>query len=548
MGILLAIGEPAVAAPTVWTFAQKGDADGTIVENSSTSLTINASSSDDEANIDYAYQSVSSGDIQLICTLPSSYSGTLEDFSGFGIGLTEGTADGDYFVQNWWPNIGTARAKFGTPPSFSTQTGIASQSLPYYLAITYDDTANEIRAWESADNIDWFQIGATISKTLTYDVLAYVFGTSHDTPSTSTATITGCTLTGTITISEAVDPGNRTGIIQEITVLDTTFGPQGDVVDGIVVQTWDTSNSYHANDGGTWDSNWNTTRVDILTEEGVSGPETDDALRNRIEYDIPYTDEQNAPRDKIFWSPGGFSEGLNSEAEYWLGAGIFLPSDYDSDGEFGRETLLQLHNDSTAAGEIAIVIDQGKFRVLERLSLTTQGGTTRTHLSQDVSTDLGEWIYLVINWKFNPASTSTLIDASHGAKAQIGETMPANGGKLRVWKSLAPGASCTSLDLGTVTNSGGSRADFLINDLDGAPVGRVWDWMSGISPRGSILPEWGMYKSAWFDGEPFATRPAIPHASSDKPGPIVWYLASARLGDSSSNYASVHPLQSVEPT
>ena len=185
----------------------------------------------------------------------------------------------------------------------------------------------------------------------------------------------------------------RTGIIQEITVLDSTFSAQGTSIDGVAVQTWDTSdNSYQAGDaGGTWDSNWNTTRVDLFSEEGFNGPETDDALRIKLEYDIPYTDEQNAPRDKVFWSPGGFSSGLDCDVEYWLSFALIIPAGYENDSEFSRETLLQLHNDSTAAGIISLVIDKGTLKLLSRTTATsTSGGTERKHIEQSVNTDKGE--------------------------------------------------------------------------------------------------------------------------------------------------------------
>lgn len=549
MSLLFAVTEPAPAPAGTWTPFSKGDGSGSVTENSSSSLTINASGSNDEANIHGAYRSVASGDIELTGII-GSFSGYTENFTGFGIGLTEGLGDGEFFAQVWVPDVETPRGKHGTPPNYTTQTGVAGHRQ---TKLTYDDTAKEIKEWGSSDGVDWFQIGSTISKTLSYPILVYGFGTSHDVTQESIATISGLTIASSITVVEATPPSpdNRVGIIQELTSESATFNSHGSVVDGIALQTWDTSdNSYVSRaSGGTWDSNWNSTRVNLFTEESIHGPDTDDAIRLRLEYDIPYTDEQNAPRDKLFWSPNGFSSGFDCDTEYWLSMAIIITSDYEIDGKFGRETLLQIHNDSTAPGMIAISIDSGKLRVRERLTATsTSGGTERVHVEQSVSTDKGEITYLTLNFRFNPFTTSTLIDASMGAKAQIGETLDGNVGKLKIWKSIAPGASCTSLDLGTVTNSGGSRADFLVTNIDGAPVGRVPDWKGGVSGLGSLLPEFGLYKPAWFDGEPFSTRPAIPHDGSTKTGPIVIYLAWLRWGDASSNFASVHPAQLAEPT
>ena len=123
MGILFGFSSVSPAPPgesLTWTEAFKGDGSGSVVENSATSLTITAAGFNDQANIVYAYQTVTSGDIQVICTVPSSWTGLDANYVGFGVGLTEGTADGDYFAQNWWPKVGGARAKYGTPPSYTT--------------------------------------------------------------------------------------------------------------------------------------------------------------------------------------------------------------------------------------------------------------------------------------------------------------------------------------------------------------------------------------------------------------------------------------------
>lgn len=348
----------------------------------------------------------------------------------------------------------------------------------------------------------------------------------------------------------------RTGIFKELTLRDTTFGPMSDAVDGIVLQTWDSSVAspnqpyISRSAGGTWDPNWNTTRVNLFTEEGVSGPVTDDALRLRLEYDVPYTDSQNAPRDKLFWGNDDFGgDGyLSNDVEYWFGGYIFLPADYENDGEFGRETLFQLHNGATAPGDLAWSIDGGEWSFRERLSDTdTISALERTHVSQSVNSDKGKITYWIVNFRMNPFSVQTTIDSGMGNDAQVGVTYPANTGRLRIWKTLDPGAVCDSDTFGQVTNDTAVRQEFLVTDIQDAPVGRVPTWDQGIPGNEPYLTEWGLYKGNWFNKEDFVNRPAIPHASSTKAGPITLYFGDFRLGDSTSGYSDVHPLQSPMP-
>lgn len=554
MSRLLSFSSVSPAPPVVtWTFGQKGDASGSAVENSSSSVTFSARGTSDEANIDYFHQSIASGDIELSGIIPakSSWAGNLVNWAGFGIGITEGTDDSEYFFQLWLPHIGTARNKYGTPPSYTTQVGISDQTPPLYFKITYDDTAKELKAWTSVDDADYFQLGSTISKTLTYPFLVYGFGTSADPVSTTTATITGLSFATSITVTEAADPGNRVGIIHELTVLDDTAGPIGALTDGGWINTFDsTDNSFQnsAQSTFTWDPNWYSTRVDIFVEEGVHGPETDDALRFQIDRSVNYVAAGlNAPRDKFFWPQAGASDRFAYGVQHRVTVPWFLPSSYVSDGVTGRETLWQWATASTSPGMLALVIDQGVMKLLSRTTATsTSGGTEVVEFSQSVGSNLGKWDYITIDVVFDPFPTSTLITSAMGAKAQVGVTYPGTG-HLKIIKSIDPGESVTSDDKGTVTNSTGSRADFLICDKIG-PIGRVPDWKGGISGQESIVSEMGIYKSGWYGSPPVWPPPAIPHSKSTKDGPIVVYAASARWGDDSSDYPSTHPLQSAEPT
>ena len=549
--------EPPAAPAETWAFGQKGDAAGSGVENSSTSVTLTAIGSSDEANIDFAHQSIASGDVELSGIIPaqSSWSGNLVNWAGFGIGITEGTGDSEYFFQLWLPNIGTARNKYGTPPSYTTQVGISDQTPPLYFKATYDDTLKELKAWTSVDGVDYFQLGSTVSHTMSYPFIIYGFATSADPVASTTATITGLLFATSITVTEAADPGNRVGIIAELSLTTDDFGPLGAVVDGMWYRDRNTSdvlkNSFQAAD--TFESDWLSKPVDSFADYGIHGLVNDRAYRFRIGYDYDYTTSLGLGQIRsTFWWPGAASTNrLAHDTEYWFCYPLMLPSDHESDGEFGRETLYQLHNDSQAAGVFAIVIDQGTLKVLLRTTDTsTTGGTETTLFSQSVSTDLGETTLIIFNFRLNPYSVETVVPSSAGAKAQVGVTYPANTGMMRIFKTIANGASCTSDDLGTVTNSTGDRTELPVASLVNTPVGRVPDFRGGITDENSLVSIFDCYKSGWFNGEYFIDRPTIPHAKSTKEGPIDILLdLPAYFGDSSCNYGSIHPvLGSVEPT
>lgn len=348
-------------------------------------------------------------------------------------------------------------------------------------------------------------------------------------------------------IPNLTDPGGRVGIIKELSFSSNSFNSHGSAVDGIALQTWDTSDTSYVSRaaGGTWDSNWHTTRININVEHGLTGPENNDALRMRIARDIPYLDEQNAPRDKVFDSLNGWTSGFHCDTEYWLGFAVLIPSTYVSDGEFGRETLLQLHADSTPAGVISLVIDQGTMKLLSRTTDTsTTGGTEREHYRQSVSTNLGKITYFTLHFRLNPFTTTTTVTAGMGSQAQVGRTFDPDG-FMDVWVSLDPGATCTSDDMGSVTNTGGSRDDFLVSSV--GAIGRVPDWWDGITDLGSLYAEWGVYKSRWYGNPPQWPPLAIPHVDSTKFGPIEIDLAWVKWGDLDSTFSSVHPARLPEP-
>lgn len=193
--------------PAGWTCDNKGTADGSINEISASSFTIAASGNDDEGDIDYVYQSCGTGDCQIEARIPLSWTGHLENFTGFGVGMTESTADAAWYAQAWWNNAATAPVcKWGTPGPDDGNLDGTTATLPEYVAITHADTANELKCWQSDDGSTWTQVGTTISRNVSEPLLAYVFGTSADTAQTTSALITNIAFSTTVDITGGGGP------------------------------------------------------------------------------------------------------------------------------------------------------------------------------------------------------------------------------------------------------------------------------------------------------------------------------------------------------
>jgi len=213
------------APPTGWTCAVKGDATIDCDEVSASSFTIVASGTNDEGNIAYVYKSEASDtDLQIEACTPSSWTGHIEPFTGFGVGITEGVGDAAYATQVWWPNSGTARIKSDAGGAGELeQSGASGQFLPRCKAITYDDSETSLCGYESDDAVTWSLIGACVTKSLTFPVLTYVFGTSHHPTLTTTATFTGIIFATTIDITDGGAPPAPTGSDHLIATGTTSF-------------------------------------------------------------------------------------------------------------------------------------------------------------------------------------------------------------------------------------------------------------------------------------------------------------------------------------
>lgn len=192
------------ACPTGWTCAAKGDGTEDIDEVSATSFLMVTSGTNDEAgDIGYVYKTTATDDdIQIIARIPSSWTGHLENATQFGVGNTEGTDAADYTTNCYWRN-GSAHVLMksdATGAGKLQQTGLSNQTRPRYIAYVYDVSATTEACWESSDGFEWFQVGSSVTKSLTFPVLTYVYGTSHIASATTTATLTDIDFSNTITI------------------------------------------------------------------------------------------------------------------------------------------------------------------------------------------------------------------------------------------------------------------------------------------------------------------------------------------------------------
>lgn len=192
------------ACPTGWTCAAKGDGTQDIDEISATSFLMVVSGKDNESNFGYAYKTTAvDDDIEVIMRVPATWTGHLETNTQFGVGLTEGTANDEYVALCFWRYDGLARFKSDAGgPAELLQSGLANQSLPRYVGISYVDADTTISCWESIDGFAWTQVGTHVTKSLTFPVLGFVYGTPNESGVTTTATPTAIAHSNTLTIEE----------------------------------------------------------------------------------------------------------------------------------------------------------------------------------------------------------------------------------------------------------------------------------------------------------------------------------------------------------
>lgn len=189
------VGEKPIDPPascTTVTCASKGNANGEI-DQDGTDLLITATGDGDGwsgavQNIDYAYVVRASGDAQICTTIPESWSGHLEDYTGFMVGITEGGGADDWAAWVIRHYNGALYFKYGTPGSSVTMVQGPNLPLPLHVCATFDDSANVAAGYYSTDGVDYVLLGSAAADLSNYR--PFVGGTSHETTASTVATLT----------------------------------------------------------------------------------------------------------------------------------------------------------------------------------------------------------------------------------------------------------------------------------------------------------------------------------------------------------------------
>jgi len=223
MAMLTSVVEkrPITPPPPVvtWTFTQLGDEIGNGVEIDPNTVQFTSQAEGD--NFDngmFAHQSITADqDVQLICRIPatSAWVGSPsapENFTMYGLLVAEALTGAPIKMQNMAFHQGppaSFKGRIVTSGAISLFfTGDVTATLPRYRAFTHVNGSDIWKAWESIDNIDWFQIGLDHTQILDFASTLYLGGycTSHDEFNQVVATLTVMSLSSTITISEATPP------------------------------------------------------------------------------------------------------------------------------------------------------------------------------------------------------------------------------------------------------------------------------------------------------------------------------------------------------
>lgn len=168
--------------PTGYTEANVGDGGGEVcVSPDEATWTFNAIGSSSIQKNHYAYKSAGTGDFEIKARILDQSTGNLDPLASIGIGVRNGTGATDYFFQCFSPySTGfIIQVNYGTSASDATNVNDApGQVRPRWCAITWDDSATDLRAWVSADGSSWTQIAQIINPGLVSNPLVYGFGQS----------------------------------------------------------------------------------------------------------------------------------------------------------------------------------------------------------------------------------------------------------------------------------------------------------------------------------------------------------------------------------
>jgi hypothetical protein len=186
-----------------WLCEHIGSSTGEIDTTSATTIEISTAGFQDTSSYEFVYKAFSSGNVQVCATVPdqSTWTGYHENFTGFGVKITDGLLIPDYFSQAWNPYISDIpRHKIGTLLANGTTQGDPLTAGPETVCETFHDLTDEWRGWQSNDGVTFTQVGATTVQAPAGTLYAGAFGVSQEAGQTSFATLTNVTASSTITV------------------------------------------------------------------------------------------------------------------------------------------------------------------------------------------------------------------------------------------------------------------------------------------------------------------------------------------------------------
>jgi hypothetical protein len=505
-----------------WTEANLGDDTvGSIVELSATAVTISASGTSDSTDDGtIAYQTVSGAqDIQIICLTPTTYTGIVESYTFFGVQLREALT-GDPVILSClsaYTSGGTrTKHRLTTNGSYVTHnTGDVALTRPKYLAITYDHSLGEVKYWESSTGVsnEYSQIGTTVSITLSFPVYAALYGTSHNNVVISIAAFTNCSVSNTLTISQAAPPGARNlGYIMDGTLSEFTAVGNPDhgmrLSNNTRAGLSSTAVIIASGGGGvTTDCDSRLTAAGYVSPTNANGvgdtvnPRKNTYfLENRLNWKKDYCEMQGTgtpagsgyPSDKprcwnYMHKKTDVGEALGSplrwDKTFWLGFSVFVPSNWEHEtlniGNWDQTdwSMFPMHSSSASTtiiefslwGKEAGKTQWGVTLYYNHLNVYDTASPTIVIDCGDVATDgdLGKWTDFVIKMRLNPFTVTTNASTIPGGR---NESYDGNRGIFEVWKTTG------------AVDGNGDRAFTKVYSRVNLPVGLV--------PQAGVAPIW----------------------------------------------------------
>lgn len=201
-----------------------------------------------------------------------------------------------------------------------------------------------------------------------------------------------------------------------------------------------------------------------------------------------------ADKPRIDFYLGHLASLMPRDAEYWMGIAVYLPADYEEETVSSREQIIQLHSNAATPAN-----NHGQLDIIG--SATGASFTMQCNANSDsaafslaqpiLARHKGAWTFHVFNWRIDWNGT---------------------GGKMWYW----------------LTQDGYSA-------LTKSEVGTAWGSQNDTQIQPSVH---NFYKGSWRNDGSY---------TGVKSGSTGCSLAEFRIGDSTSDYSSVHPLGWAQP-